>query len=286
MIIFPSLMLSMLITVGMIPVLMNLAWKYHAVDTPNARKIHRSPIPRVGGVAMAMGAMATVLLWAIQNPLNAFAVSVIYSSVVIVVFGFIDDIKGLNYKAKVLGQIIAALIVMIYGDISVRGLGDLLPEAYRLPEWISNPLTLLVIVGVTNAINLSDGLDGLAGGISMLIFICIGFTAFQCGMITVTIISVAVTGAIFGFLRFNTHPAVIFMGDAGSQLLGFLAVTSSLHISQAHTPLNRMFPLMLLGFPILDTLVVMLERMYKRRVAVQGGQEPFSSQTDANWNAS
>jgi UDP-GlcNAc:undecaprenyl-phosphate GlcNAc-1-phosphate transferase len=147
-----------------------------------------------------------------------------------------------------------------------------LPENVVLPDILAIPLTLLVIVGVTNAINLSDGLDGLAGGTSLLIFICIGYLAYS-GLyrpesFPIAMFSVAVIGAILGFLRFNTYPASIFMGDSGSQLLGFLAITLALGLTQSSTPLSPFLPLLLLGFPVLDTLTVMSER-------ISNGRSPF-----------
>jgi UDP-GlcNAc:undecaprenyl-phosphate GlcNAc-1-phosphate transferase len=122
---------------------------------------------------------------------------------------------------------------------------------------------------VTNAINLADGLDGLAGGISLLIFLCIGWLAYT-GTFTpervfIMVLCSGVVGAIFGFLRFNTYPATVFMGDTGSQLLGFLAVTLSLGITQSSAVLSPFLPLLLLGFPVLDTLTVMAERISKGR---------------------
>lgn len=259
-------MLSVLITIGLIPVFKLMALRLNAVDLPNHRKVHSSPMPKVGGVAMAFGAMVPILLW---SPGDRFVSSVMLGSGVLVLFGLLDDIKEMGYRSKLVGQIVAALIVLLYGGFSIACLGDCLPDLV-LPHWIGLPISLLAIVGVTNAINLSDGLDGLAGGISMMIFICLGFVAFQNGMTAIALLAVAVIGAIFGFLRFNTHPAIVFMGDAGSQLLGFLAVCLALYVSQTSETVSRTFPLLLLGFPILDTLTVMSERIIK-------GVSPFKA---------
>jgi len=174
-----------------------------------------------------------------------------------------------------LGQVIAALIVVFYGGLTINSVGLLLPGEMTLPDWIAIPLTVVVIVGVTNAINLSDGLDGLAGGISLLCFSCIGIIAYQISDINLAVISVAVVGAIFAFLRFNTHPAIIFMGDAGSLLLGFLAVTLSIGLSQTNNPISPLFPLLVLGFPILDTLTVMFERISKGRSPFKADKNHF-----------
>lgn len=216
---------------------------------------------------MALGIMLPILFWSLgDKSVNA----VLLGGGILVLFGFLDDFKEMGYRTKLAGQVLAALIVIHYSGLSISCMGDCLPAGIGIPRWISFPLTLFVIVGVTNAINLSDGLDGLAGGISMMMFICLGFMAYQNDMNPSALLAVAVIGAIFGFLRFNTHPAVIFMGDAGSQLLGFIAVTLALYISQTSEPISRTFPLLLLGFPILDTLTVMMERIRK-------GVSPFKA---------
>lgn len=267
MILFPTLVLSLLITIALVPILKKLALRYKAVDMPNSRKVHHIPVPRIGGLAMALGAVVPIMIW---SPGNRFVDSLLLGSAVLVAFGLVDDLKELGYRGKLLGQIIAATIVVVYGGLTFDSVGDLLPEGVLIPMWFSVPFTFLAIVGVTNAINLADGLDGLAGGISMMIFICLGVVAFRNDFTAIALLSVAIVGAILGFLCFNSHPANIFMGDAGSQLLGFLSVSLAIYISQASEPLSRSFPLLLLGFPILDTLTVMVERIRK-------GVSPFKA---------
>ncbi len=265
MVLLTTLLLSLFITLVMIPILKNYAVRLHTVDFPNGRSIHTFPKPKIGGIAMALGMIIPVLLW---SPKGDFTSALLVGGALIVGFGFIDDQRNLNYKTKFIGQVGAALVVILHGGVVIRSLGGILPTGVLLPYWLAVPLTVVVIVGVTNAINLSDGLDGLAGGISLLCFSCIGIIAYQVGNYTISIIAVAVVGAIFAFLRFNTYPAVIFMGDAGSLLLGFLAVTLSLGLSQGNTPVSPLFPLVLLGFPILDTLRVIAER-------ISAGKSPF-----------
>jgi UDP-GlcNAc:undecaprenyl-phosphate GlcNAc-1-phosphate transferase len=265
MIFLSSLMLSLFITLVLIPILKGYAVRMDCVDVPCERKVHCLPMPKVGGIAMAIGALIPVILWL---PTDRFVNSLLIGSGIIVAFGFIDDMRELGYKAKLSGQLAAALIVIFYGGLSIRCIGTCLPENVLLPIWVAAPLTLMAIIGVTNAINLSDGLDGLAGGIAILSFLCIAYLAYRAGNITLALLAVSVIGAIFGFLRYNTYPAVIFMGDAGSQLLGFLAVCLSIYLTQGNTPLGRFFPLLLLAFPIIDTLTVMLERISK-------GKSPF-----------
>ena len=211
---------------------------------------------------MAVGVFVPVAFWNLSDP---FVRAYLAGAVVMVAFGIVDDCRGLAPKWKFLGQLAAALVVVFYGGVKIHTLGALLPEGTVLPEWVCVPLTVLAIVGVTNAINLADGLDGLAGGICLLIFACIGYLAWQEEDIVIGLVALALAGSIFGFLRFNTYPASVFMGDTGSQLLGFSAVTLSLALTQGNTPLSPFVPLVLLGLPILDTLSVMAIRIAKRR---------------------
>lgn len=261
-----TILLSVFITVSLIPMMIRLADKYQVVDFPNPRKIHVHPVPRIGGLAMAVGAFIPVLLWARTDQ---FVGAFIASCGILVLFGFIDDMKGLGYKAKFGGQILAALVIIFYGGLKISSLGSLLPGDMQLNEWLKIALTLVSIVGVTNAVNMADGLDGLAGGISLLSFCCIGYLAYLDGSSTVLLIAVSVAGAIFGFLRFNTHPASLFMGDTGSQLLGFSAVVLAVRTTQGNTPLSPVLPLIILGLPVLDTLTVMVQR-------ISQGRSPFS----------
>ncbi|MFH0726563.1 MAG: MraY family glycosyltransferase [Pseudomonadota bacterium] len=253
---------SIFITISLVPLLRKFALRFQLVDIPNARKVHCEPMPKSGGLAMAIGFAVPILFW---MPADGFVVSLLAGAGVIVTFGLLDDIKDLGYKPKLAGQLIAALLLCFFGDVTIDRMGDLLPDGMILPGFLSRGLTLFVIVGVTNAINLSDGLDGLAGGISMLSFLCIGILGYQSEMPVIATLAFAVVGAIFGFLRFNTHPATVFMGDAGSQLLGFLAAGLSLKLCQGSNALSPSLPLIILGFPILDTLTVMIERIRKGR---------------------
>jgi UDP-GlcNAc:undecaprenyl-phosphate GlcNAc-1-phosphate transferase len=186
-------------------------------------------------------------------------------SAIVVVFGLVDDIKHIGFKPKFAGQIIAALIVILYGGLKIESIGMLAPQGYLLPDWISIPLTLLILVAVTNAVNLSDGLDGLAGGISLLTFLCVGYLAYSYDFQSLETMSVAMIGAIFGLLRYNTHPAVVFMGDSGSQLLGFFAITISLALTQRCNQLSPILPLFIIGLPVIDTVWVFIRRITLRK---------------------
>ncbi|HBG04833.1 MAG: glycosyl transferase [Geobacteraceae bacterium GWC2_58_44] len=268
MIFLSTLLVSVLITIALTPAFSALALRFQLVDLPNERKVHQVPVPRVGGIAMALGAFIPIICWRYAD---SFVQAYLVGAAILVLFGAVDDFRDLSPRIKFLGQIAAALSAVFLGGIRISNLGMLAPENYLLPGWLAVPLTVVAIVGVTNAINLSDGLDGLAGGISLLIFAGIGYLAYLVGDFSVGLISLALGGALFGFLRFNTHPASIFMGDSGSQFLGFSAITLSLGLTQGRaTALSPILPLILLGFPILDTLTVMVARISR-------GRSPFSA---------
>jgi UDP-GlcNAc:undecaprenyl-phosphate GlcNAc-1-phosphate transferase len=258
-----TLLLSTFITIVLIPVFGKLAVRFKvALDMPDVRKVHGRPIPRVGGLAIILGVYGSIVLWGGHDQfLKAYTVS----SLFIVVFGVLDDIKGLDFRIKFLAQLVAALVVVIYGGIEIRSLGGLLPEDMLLPAPVAIPLTVVAIVGVTNAVNLADGLDGLAGGVCLLSFCCLAYLAHLEADFVLCLLSLALAGSIFGFLRYNTYPAELFMGDTGSQFLGFSAIVVALTLTQGQTPLSPLLPLLILGFPVLDTLAVMAQRFAEKR---------------------
>jgi UDP-GlcNAc:undecaprenyl-phosphate GlcNAc-1-phosphate transferase len=248
-------------TTVLIPPLVRLADWLHIADMPAARKVHKVPVPRLGGLAMAIGALLPLLMWA---PMSPTMVGFLCGVAIIVFFGVWDDVKGLDYRLKFLGQVIAVLVVVLYGGVTIKYVPFLGPEP--LPHHFAIPLTVFALVGVTNAINLADGLDGLAGGITLLSLGIIAILAYATDDVGVMLATVSVIGSIVGFLRFNTYPARIFMGDGGSQFLGFSAGVLVIMLTQeTNTALSPALPLMILGLPILDTLMVMTERLVEGR---------------------
>lgn len=265
MLIFFSFIIAVFVTMVLIPPLMRSAVRLQIIDVPDARKVHTGAIPRIGGVAMVAGAVLPMIMWlAPQNESIAFLLGV----GIILFFGVWDDRKNLDYRLKFLGQIIAVLVVAIYGGVVIKyvpfwGLDP-------LPDYLAIPLTLFVLLGITNAINLSDGLDGLAGGTTMLSLGVLAFMAYTVDGLDLVLIAVSVMGAILGFLRYNTYPARIFMGDGGSQFLGFSVGVLAIMLTQEVNPVfSSVVPVMILGLPILDTLMVMGQRIYE-------GRSPFS----------
>lgn len=254
-------LLAMSVTMALIPPLMRVAARLHFLDAPGERKVHSSPVPRVGGIAMAAGTLlALALSGQFTQPMPAYLAGI----VVLLGFGVWDDRVSLSAGPKFFGQIIAIVLVMIWGDVSISSIT--LTERLLLPTWISLPLTFLFLLGVTNAINLADGLDGLAGGTTLLSLSALALLSLTSGNPFVGVVAIVVIGAILGFLRFNTHPARVFMGDSGSQILGFSAAVLAVVLTQDHaTPLSSALPLLLLGIPLMDTLMVMTQRLLEGR---------------------
>lgn len=265
MILFFSFIIAVFVTMVLIPPLMRSAVRLQIIDIPDARKVHTGAIPRIGGVAMVAGAVLPMIMWLTpQNETIAFLLGV----GIILFFGVWDDRKNLDYRLKFLGQIIAVLVVAIYGGVMIKYVPFLGLDP--LPDYLAIPLTLFVLLGITNAINLSDGLDGLAGGTTMLSLGVLAFMAYTVDGLDLVLIAVSVMGAILGFLRYNTYPARIFMGDGGSQFLGFSVGVLAIMLTQEVNPVfSSVVPVMILGLPILDTLMVMGQRIYE-------GRSPFS----------
>lgn len=255
-----AFIISLVVTMILIPPVMKWADKIGAIDIPDARKVHTQAIPRVGGIAMVAGTVLSVLLLA---DLNQQVIAILVGFLIIWAFGLWDDKCNLNYKIKFLGQLLAVIVVVVWGGVIVQTFPFITGV---LPNYLAIPLTIFALVGITNAINLSDGLDGLAGGTSLITVSIIALLAFDSNGEIVVLISMAVAGSILGFLRHNTYPARLFMGDTGSQFLGFslgvLVIILSQTVNSAMSPL---IPLFILGLPILDTMAVMGQRIYERR---------------------
>jgi len=259
-------LLAMVVTMAWLPVFGRLATRWGIVDQPGVRKVHKIAVPRVGGLAMVIGVLVAAL---IVIPLAPDDRWFLVAAGVLAAFGAADDRFDLDYRIKLLGQIIAILIVALAGHAQIHSIT--LDERLMLPLWISLPFTVIFLIGITNAINLADGLDGLAGGTTFLCLGALAMLAHSSGQMVTAALSLAFAGAILGFLRFNTYPASVFMGDAGSQLLGFAVGVLSLRATQSGTSaLSAATPILLLALPILDTLSVMVQR-------VSEGRSPFSA---------
>jgi len=261
-----AFVIAMIVTVALIPLLVRGARWLHVLDEPAGRKVHAQPMPRIGGIAMVAGALLPLYLWL---PMDSTLAAYLLAVIVLLAFGVWDDRVTLSARTKLAGQLCAVLIVMIAGHVSIDTV--VLGERVALPGWLSSTLTLLFLLGITNAINLADGLDGLAGGTTLLCCAALALLAHNWELRFVETVSVVLMGAIAGFLRFNSYPARIFMGDAGSQFLGFsIGVLSILLTRQGATPISTAVPLLLIGLPVVDTLTVIVQRLLS-------GRSPFAA---------
>jgi UDP-GlcNAc:undecaprenyl-phosphate GlcNAc-1-phosphate transferase len=261
-----ALIVAAVVTVVLIPLLEKHAAVLQVLDAPGGRRLHDRVVPRVGGIAMAGGAAAALLIWL---PMDRILLATSAAGFILLAFGVWDDRAELKPAVKFLGQLIAVAIVVFFGDVLI----DSVTFAGRvdLPGWIAYPLTFLVLLGVTNAINLADGLDGLAGGTTFLCCAALAVLSFGSELGFVTVSAFALMGALLGFLRYNSYPARIFMGDGGSQLLGFGVGILAIYLTQSQSlPYSAALPLLLLGLPILDMLTVIAIRLHERR-------SPFSA---------
>lgn len=263
----PGFIIALLLTMLMLPLLMRFADVLGLVDHPGERKVHLDDIPRSGGLAIVIGFFGAVLVFL---PVNGQLLALYAGALVVVIFALLDDRAGLRYEWKFLGQILAVLVLMS-GGIVIDHL-PFTPVHYSAP-WLSYGLTFLFLLGSINAVNLSDGLDGLAAGISLLSLSLLLLLAYQCGNNEVAFLSMAVVGGLIGFLRYNTFPARIFLGDTGSQFVGLMLASLAIMLTQSNSPYSPMLPLLMLGLPILDTLLVMAIRLYH-------GKSPFAADSN------
>lgn len=249
---------ALVISVSIIPLMIRLAPRLGLVDRPDPRKVHTKPIARAGGIGIVLGALAPVVL---GLPLDVEIQAYLWGCLVLLAFGLWDDVRELGHYTKFVGQLIAVAPVVYYADLHVYCLPFFGLES--LPDEFTQPFTVFALIGMINALNHSDGLDGLAGGLSVLSLAAIAYLAHNAGGQAATVVAVGALGGIVGFLRYNTHPARVFMGDGGSQFLGFsLGFLAVLLTQRVNPALSPALPALLLGLPIVDILAVFAQRIY------------------------
>lgn len=243
------------------PLVKKLAIKVGAVDVPkDNRRIHKKPMPHMGGLAIFAGVIIAILIFL---PLDKSIISVLLGGFVIAIGGVIDDLWDLSPKYKFLFQILAG-VILIFGGIKIEFITNPFAENTTLIylEWLSIPVTLFWVVGITNTLNFIDGLDGLSAGVAMIASLSLMVVAGELGYTQIIILSAAVAGACLGFLPFNFNPAKIFMGDTGALFLGFmLAVISIEGVMKSVATIAIIAPILILGVPIFDTTFAILRRL-------------------------
>lgn len=254
----------------MTPPVKRFAEKVGAIDIPkDERRVHDHPIPRMGGLAIFIGFVLSLLIFVdVSTPV----LGILLGALIIVVMGAIDDIVNLNAWIKLAGQIVAAVVAIRCG-IVFDAISNPNPfseqTTFVLASYLPIPLTILWIVGCTNAVNLIDGLDGLAVGVSTISSLTMLVVALFVAEPNVAVILAALVGACLGFIPYNFNPAKIFMGDVGSQLLGFVLSTASiLGMFKLHAMITFLVPLLALAVPLADTTFAFFRRIIH-------GQSPF-----------
>jgi UDP-N-acetylmuramyl pentapeptide phosphotransferase/UDP-N-acetylglucosamine-1-phosphate transferase len=265
---------AFIVTLLTIPPIISLIKKYRLYDLPNARKEHKSPVPTMGGIAIVAGMMMALFLW-FPFTTEITQVSFFFSITVLLGLGIMDDLKDLSAKYKFVIQAGLAALIALSG-IRITSFDGLF-GINELPLMAQYTFTLLAIVGITNAFNLIDGIDGLAGGLGFMSLVTLGLFLTISGDINTALIAFALAGGILAFLYFNFNPARIFMGDTGSLLLGFVIAVLSIRLLQVNnamtTPVLAHGPVFILSIvliPVFDTLRVFAIRIWK-------GKSPFEA---------
>lgn len=275
------LIISALGSWALTPLAIRLAKRWGAMDQPGPRKLQVRPMPRLGGLAVYFGFL---LPWAglyfLQNPVEAkfrefetlFA-GLVFAATAMLALGIYDDIRGANAATKFTVQIAVAIVLWVFG-YSIDEIRNPWGGALHLPAWFGLPLTVLWIVGVTNAINLLDGIDGLVSGVTAVLATALAVINVLSNDIVPALLTICLAGACLGFLFWNHEPAKIFLGDSGSLTIGIvLACTSIISLFDAGaTRANPLLsvPLILFALPVFDTLRVMLTRIWN-------GVSPFKA---------
>jgi len=286
-----SFLISFFYLLAVTPLLIKIGIKFGFVDKVNRRKIHRGVIPRIGGIGIATGTLFPLLLLYFYDndvsqmlynpPTNAYII--VLGGLMISLLGLVDDIKGVSAKHKLFFQIVLSVFVWYNGfDISAVST----PFGVVQLGFLGLPITILWIVGIINAFNLIDGMDGLSSGVSFFACITIMTLSIYNGYIFVAVVSAAMAGAVVGFLIYNFNPAKIFMGDAGSMFIGYtLAVISLKNQSKGHTIVSFLVPVIAMGLPILDTTLAFLRRyLRKQSVFAADSQHIHHMLLSRGWN--
>lgn len=261
---FPFL-LAMLVSYILTPYIKKLAFKIGAVDRPDNRKVHKRIMPRLGGLAIYIAFMIGCIA-SLEMTWDIFGI--LLGGTLIVALGIADDVYQLPAKVKLLGQIAAACVLVAF-DIRIEWVNNPLGGYFYL-DMLSIPLTIFWVISFTNVVNLIDGLDGLAAGVSAIASLTVILVAIQMGYFHVAILTAALAGGIIGFIRYNFNPATIFMGDTGSMFIGYMLAAISVYgaVKTAAT-VALIVPAIALGLPILDTAFAIMRRYANGRPIFQ-----------------
>lgn len=265
-----TFLIALVLTILLTPMVRSFAPEIGAMDKPSARKVHSSNIPRNGGIAIYFGVLVAVLFGILIGGVSGTLINprpllgILLGGSIVLLIGFLDDLYRLPALLKLFGQILGATVAIIFG-VEITFISNPFNGLFPL-GYVAIPLTLLWLVGMTNAINLIDGLDGLAAGVTAISAGTLFFVALRTHQLGAALIMLALCGAALGFLRFNFFPASIFLGDAGSYFLGFtLAAASIVGVFKTTLVVALVIPLLILGVPIFDTIFAILRRLKDKK---------------------
>jgi len=249
------------------PYIAHVGKKQNMLDMPGHRKIHEEAIPNLGGIVIFFGFLLS-LLFVVQ--IEGQVKALLIGGVIILLLGVVDDIANLSPKHKFAIQMIPALIVIIYNSDLINSFIVNQLRSFDLLGYLLYPILIFWIVGITNSINLIDGLDGLACGVSIIALITFLILGLKLNLEAINLISIALAGSMLAFLRFNFYPAKIFLGDSGSTFAGFvLASTGALWVLNSRTSFFIFIPVIILALPIFDTLFAIWRRYRGHRPIFQ-----------------
>lgn len=257
-----ALVTALVISFLMCPLVKSFAYKIGAIDVPkDNRRMHKKPVPRLGGLAIFLGFIVSMLLFA---RIDGEMQGILLGAVIIVVLGVVDDMTPLRAYFKFFVQIVAALVAVFHGVVieTLSNPNIFSQNPYWNLSWLAIPITVLWIVGITNAVNLIDGLDGLACGVSTISALTMLVIALLVSEGDVAIIMASLVGACLGFMPYNRNPAKMFMGDTGSTFLGYILATISIQgLFKYYAIVSFAVPFLVLGLPMFDTIFAIVRRL-------------------------
>ncbi len=257
--IYLPFLISFVISLALTPVVIKVGPKLGFLDIPkDNRRMHKRPMPIAGGIAIYIAATVAILVFI---PLNKNILSLIIGSTIILISGLLDDKYSISPKAKIAFQLAAGLMIALSGSQIEFFTNIISTKEVVWLKYLSIPVTLFWICGITNTVNLIDGLDGLAAGVSLISAVSLMCIALKMNHVAVAIIAAAVGGSCLGFLPYNFNPAKIFMGDTGALYLGFMLSYISIQgVMKYATTLMIFVPVLVLGVPVFDTAFAMIRR--------------------------
>ena len=249
-----------------------IALKLGVVDKPDARKVHQGLIPRMGGLGIYSGFMAGAVFYVCSHPNLAFSgdiLGLLLAASIVFATGLLDDVRSIRPTTKLLGQLVAALVFVGFGGY-VKFFSNPFGGDIIFLDYLGIPVTILWLVGISNAVNLIDGLDGLAGGVSIISACTMAVVSLSHGYYMPAALLFILAASTLGFLRYNFSPASIFMGDSGSLTLGFiLGAIAIMGFSKGATIVTLVIPVLILAIPIFDTFFAIVRRLIEHKPVMQ-----------------